>query len=147
MEWTGKIVSPHSRTCSSRGWVITRQWVCGKCFSFGWEMKLDHKRPKVSSISKSIWFHGDTDIGERLVDMGLGGKEKVGWMERISWKHINYHMENRKPVGICCMTQGAQTCSLWHPRGVGWDGRWEGHSRGREHRYAYSLFMLKYSRK
>ena len=22
--------------------------------------------------------NGDTDIGERLVDMGLGGKEKVG---------------------------------------------------------------------
>ena len=26
-------------------------------------------------------------------------------MERIAWKH----MQNREPVGICCLTQGAQT--------------------------------------
>ena len=31
------------------------------------------------------------------------------------------------------MTLGAQPGALWLPRGVGWGGRWEGGSRGREH--------------
>ena len=26
-------------------------------------------------------------------------------------------------MGICCMTQGNQTRSLWQPRGMGWGGR------------------------
>ena len=41
----------------------------------------------------------------------------------------------RKPVGICCMTQGAQTQALGQPRGVGWGGRWEGGPRGQGHMY------------
>jgi len=29
-------------------------------------------------------------------------------------------------MGICCMSQGTQTGSLYQPRGVGCGGRWEG---------------------
>ena len=40
-------------------------------------------------------------------------------------------------MGSCCITQGTQPGALWQPRGVGWSGRGEGGSRGREHIYTY----------
>ena len=65
------------------------------------------------------------------------GKETVGWMEKVAKKHVYYHMSHGEPVGICCMTQGAQILALWQPRGAGWGGRWEGGSRGMGHMYTY----------
>ena len=50
-------------------------------------------------------------------------------------------------MGICCMFQGIQTGALYHPRGVGWEGRWEGGSRERGHMYTYGRFMLIFDRK
>ena len=35
------------------------------------------------------------------------------------------------------MTQETQTEALCQPRGVGWGGRWEGGSKGRDYMYAY----------
>ena len=35
---------------------------------------------------------------------------------------------------------------LWEPRGVGWGGKWERGSRGRERMYTYGWFMLMYGR-
>ena len=67
------------------------------------------------------------------------GKERVGQMERRTYT-LPYVKE--MPVGICCMTQGAQTGALRHPRGVGWGGWWEGNSRGRGHMYTYNKLML-----
>ena len=32
-------------------------------------------------------------------------------------------------MGIICMAQETQTGALYQPRGVGWDGRWEGGSK------------------
>ena len=39
---------------------------------------------------------------------------KRGWNKlRAAWKHTHCSMENRQPVGICCMMWGAQTwCSV-----------------------------------
>jgi len=37
-------------------------------------------------------------------------------------------------MGICCMTQGAQTEAPEQLRGVGWGGRFEVCSTGRGHR-------------
>ena len=37
----------------------------------------------------------------------LGGGE-----ERIVWKHIHYHRQNREHVGICCVTHGPQLSAL-----------------------------------
>ena len=52
--------------------------------------------------------NGDTDIQNRLTDLGGGRKERVGDMERVTWKYrIPY--ENRYPVGICGVTQETQT--------------------------------------
>ena len=33
---------------------------------------------------------------------------------------------------MCCMAQETQTGALCQPRGVGWGGRWEGGSEGRD---------------
>ena len=44
-------------------------------------------------------------------------------MERVARKHVHYHMKNRQPVRISCMTRGTQTRDLSQPRGVGWGGR------------------------
>ena len=35
------------------------------------------------------------------------------------------------------MTQETQTGALYQPRGVVWEGRWEGGSRGRGYVYSY----------
>ena len=47
------------------------------------------------------------------------GKEREGQIETVALKHIHL---NRQQVGICCMTQGAQTwCSVTTQRGgMGW---------------------------
>ena len=34
-----------------------------------------------ADIEKKLWTHC--------------GKERVGQMEKVAWKHINYHMQNR----------------------------------------------------
>ena len=36
------------------------------------------------------------------------------------------------PVGICCVTQGAQPSFSVTPRGVGWGGRWREVQEGRD---------------
>ena len=41
-------------------------------------------------------------------------------------------------MGICCMAQETQTGALYHPRVVGWGGRWEGGSKGKGYMYTYS---------
>ena len=44
-------------------------------------------------------------------------------------------------MGICCMAQENQTGVLYQPRGVGWGGRWEGGSKGREYMYTYTYLF------
>ena len=46
-------------------------------------------------------------------------------------------MENRWPTGICFMAQETQTGAPYQPRAVGWEGRWEGGSKGRGYMYTY----------
>ena len=50
-------------------------------------------------------------------------------------------------MGICCMTQGTPTGSLWQSRRVGWGGRWEGGFLGRGHGGTYGWCLLMYDRK
>ena len=38
-------------------------------------------------------------------------------------------------MGICCVAQESQTGALYQPREVGWGGRQEGGSKGREYIY------------
>ena len=43
-------------------------------------------------------------------------------------------------MGVCCMAQETQIGALYQPRGVGWEGRWDGSSGGRG--YAYILWLI-----
>ena len=64
-----------------------------------------------------------------------GGEEGEGETNGESRsKHTHYHMDNRQPVDICCVTQGAQSWPLWQPRGVGKGGGW---GMFRRHMYTY----------
>ena len=55
--------------------------------------------------------NGDADIENRPMDTG-GWEEGEEGTERVARKHIHYHMWNRQPMRICCMTQGTQTRAL-----------------------------------
>ena len=45
------------------------------------------------------------------------------------------------------MVQETQTGALYQPRGVGWEGRMEGASKGRGYIYTYEWFILRFDRK
>ena len=73
-------------------------------------------------------------------------KERVGWLERIALKHIDYHMQSWSPVGVWCMVQGTPSwCSVMTWR-VGVAREVGGGSPGRGHMYAYGQFMLMYGK-
>ena len=36
-----------------------------------------------------MYFYGDVDVDNRLLDRGM---ERVGRMEGVAWKHLYYHM-------------------------------------------------------
>ena len=47
----------------------------------------------------------ETDKENRLMDTGWGEK---GEGRMCGDSNIHYHMQNRQPMGICCMTQETQ---------------------------------------
>ena len=55
-------------------------------------------------------------------------KDSVGWSERIASKHLYHQVWNRSPVQVGCMRQVFEAGALGWPRGMGWEGRWEGGS-------------------
>ena len=57
-------------------------------------------------------------------------------MERVTWK-LTLPCVKQIANGSFCMTQGTQTGALYQPREVGWEGRWEGGSKGRGYTYDY----------
>ena len=67
--------------------------------------------------------HGETDIENRLMDMGRE-EERVRCMERVARKLTL--TQAKQSTGICCVAQETQTGALYQPRGVRWEGRWEG---------------------
>ena len=89
-----------------------------------------------------IYFQGrheDKDIRNGLVSTVGEGKDGTnGDTHTLSW-------ENRRLVGSCCVTQGAQLCALWQPRQVGW-GTWERSSKARGYTYTDSWSMRLYGR-
>ena len=61
------------------------------------------------------------------MDMAVGRKGRLRCMERVTW-NIYYHMQNREPMGICCMKQGTETglsndLEGWHGEGGGRDAQ------------------------
>ena len=43
-----------------------------------------------------------------------------------------YHMQNRQPMGICCMSQGTEAGAPYQPRGIGWEGDGREVQKGRD---------------
>ena len=62
------------------------------------------------------------------------GKERVRCMERVTWK-LTLPYVKQIASGNLLLAQGTQTGALYQLRGVGWEERWEGGSRGRERIY------------
>ena len=88
---------------------------------------------------------GETDIENRLMDMGRG-EVRVRCMERI----------NMETYITICKIDSCREFAVWlrkvkralyQPGGVRWGGRWEGVSKGRGSMYIYGWFMLKFDRK
>ena len=59
------------------------------------------------------------------MDMAVGRKERLRYMERVTW-NICYHMQNREPMGICCMTQELKLGLSTNLEG------WQGEGGGRD---------------
>ena len=56
-------------------------------------------------------------------------------MERVTWKLTLPYV--KQPMGIGCMSQETQTGALYQPRGMGFEGNWEGSSKGKGYMYTY----------
>ena len=56
----------------------------------------------------------------------LWEKARVGWSEKTASKHVYYQVWNRSLVQVGCMRQVLRAGALGWPRGMGWEGRWEG---------------------
>jgi len=91
--------------------------------------------------------NGDADTEKRLMDtLGSWGKEEGGMNGESSMEIYTLPYVKSIANGNLLYDSGTPTRALWQPRGVGWDGRWEGCSRGRGHVYTYGWFMLMYGR-
>ena len=63
----------------------------------------------------------------------LWERARVGCFERTASKHVYYQRWNRSPAQVGCMRQVLGAGALGRPRGMGWEGRWEGWSRWGTH--------------
>ena len=52
----------------------------------------------------------------------------MGCFERTASKHVYYLGRNRSPTQVGCMRQVLRPGVLGRPRGIAWNGRWEGGS-------------------
>ena len=102
-----------------------RQWrICLQCVRPGfnpWVGKSPWKRKWQPLLYSCLG--NSMDGGAWQANSPWGPKES----DTTVWLPLHFtslhHVWNREPVGICCVTQGAQTGALWQPRGVGWGGR------------------------
>ena len=75
----------------------------------------------------------------------LWEKARVRWSERTASKHVYYQVWNRSPDQVGCMRQMLGAGALGWPRGMGWEGRWEGGSGWGTHVNPW-WFMSMYSK-
>jgi len=76
----------------------------------------------------------ETDIKNRLTDTGRG-EETVRCMERVTWKLTLLYVKHSQWEFAVCLRE--LKCALYQPRGVGWEKKWEGRSRGSGNMYTY----------
>jgi len=83
---------------------------------------LQHHSSKASVLRSSAFFMvqlshphmttGKTIALTRRTFRGKETEERVGQIEKIAWKHIHYHIQERQPGGTCCVIQGTQHRAL-----------------------------------
>ena len=64
------------------------------------------------------------------------GEEWGRGMERVTWKLLLPYVKYIA-IGNLLYVSGNSNRALYQPRGVGWGGRWEEGSKGREYMYTY----------
>ena len=79
--------------------------------------------------------NGETDIDNRLMDMGRG-EERVRCMQRVTWK-LTLPYVKQIVNGNLLYGSGNSNRALYQPRGMGWGARWEGGSKVRGYMYTY----------
>ena len=82
----------------------------------------------------------------RTVFWTLWERARVGWFERITLKHVYYHMWNRSPVQVQCMRQGAQGWCTEMTLRDGMGRKVRGAFRMGEHMYTHGWFMSMYGK-
>ena len=150
----GRWMDKEAVVCIHNGVLLSHKKVCiwvhsnevdelRACYT---EWSKSEKEKQISYINAYMWNlerwywwtylqggNGDTDIENRLTDTSRGRKEKVGWTERVAWKHIH----------CCSKTDSQWEFTVW-PRELqlrlcnnleGWEGM-EGRFQ-REGTYVY----------
>ena len=86
----------------------------------------------------------DADVENRFVDTVGDGEDGTNWDSSTE----TYTLPNVKQIASrnSLYDRELKPGALWQPRGVGWDGRWQGGSKGRIHVYTYGCFTLLYGR-
>ena len=98
-------------------------------------------------LSDLTWPQWNVNIEDRLTDPGEGAgrKDRVGPMERVTWKHVHYCATQIASVNVR-NNSGHSTRALSQPGRVGLGGRRKGSSGGRRHVYTYGWLLLMYGR-
>ena len=74
------------------------------------------------------------NIENRLMDVGRG-EERMRCMERVTWKLILPYVKYLANRNL--LYGSGNSRALYQPRGVGWEGRWEGGSGGSRYMCTY----------
>ena len=76
-----------------------------------------------------------SEVSQKEKYMGRG-EERVICMERVTWK-LTLPYVNQIAKGNLLYVSGNSNRVLYHPRWVGWGGRWEGGPKQRGYIYTY----------
>jgi len=120
--WRAAIADPCLRSfLLGHGWTLS-SWNLGSrsCFKviYKWftaDSSFFHHPQLLQTLNFLFFYGNDNPICEaaketqmyRTVFWTLWEKARVGWSERITLKHVFYHMWNRSTVQVQCMRQGA----------------------------------------
>ena len=94
-QWHPTPVLLPGKSHGQRSLVGYSPWGCQESDTTEWLHFLSNTH--LWNLERWYWWtylqgsNGDADREDRLMDTG-GGKERVGRMERVAWKHIHYHM-------------------------------------------------------
>ena len=94
-------------------------------------------------VLKNLFVRQEIENGHREQSPGhSGGKERVGWIEKVALKTYALPYVKRIAGGKLCITQGPQPSALQQPGGLGWGESWEGGSRQGTYVYWHLIHIV-----